>query len=116
MCFNDIFLRWHRIGISVSYGRLTSYINCELGDKESFKRSTDPVKNFDTEGMILIGQDFNDSPKFQVRSLIHQNIILFLPNIAFLKDESKMTKELGFILFVCFVLFLFINFFLSVYS
>lgn len=107
MCFNDIFLRWHRIGISVSYGRLTSYINCELGDKESFKRSTDPVKNFDTEGMILIGQDFNDSPKFQVRSLIHQNIILFLPNIAYLKDDTKNDKRVRFY-FVCLFCFVFI--------
>lgn len=105
--FNDIFLRWHRIGISVSYGRLTSYINCELGDKESFKRSTDPVKNFDTEGMILIGQDFNDSPKFQVRSLKHQNIILFLPNIAFLKDDTKNDKRVRFY-FVCLFCFVFI--------
>lgn len=53
--FNDIFFRWYRIGISVSYGRFMLYINCEFGDKELFKCSIDFVNNFDMEGMILIG-------------------------------------------------------------
>lgn len=78
----------------MSYGRLTPYFDCTPGKEVSFKRSTDPVDAFDTEGMILIGQDFNDSPKFKVISRIHRNItcISFLPNIALLEDESEMAS------------------------
>lgn len=57
---------WHRIGISVSGGRVTPYFDCAPGEAISFKRSMSPEDAFSTEGILFIGRDLHDSPEFKV--------------------------------------------------
>lgn len=56
--------RWHKLGISVKGNSATAILDCSQQDTKEVSRDKEDLK---TDGIILYGQEIDDSEFFDVR-------------------------------------------------
>ena len=61
--FIYILYRWHRLGISIKGNSATAILDCNEQDTREIKRNKIQLK---TDGVILFGQEIDDTDYFDV--------------------------------------------------